>query len=168
MKHDVVVHLDHPPAAVLAGLVDARFQLEKWRRLGALSVDLIEEGGRGPVRFLKIRRRIGPKVQIPAVLKRLIPTEVEFIHHDEWDLVTGTGTIDVDLGILPLRVHGTSTVVAHANGSEQRFEWDIRASIPLLAGPLERFIAETLTRDVGGEGRVVDELLRDAHYAPGP
>lgn len=161
------MHLEHSPTAVLAGLVDVRFQLEKWRRLGALSVELIEEGRQGSVRFLTIRRRIGPKLQIPAALKRLIPTEAEFVHREEWDLVSGAGRIDVDLGVLPLRVQGASTVVARTDGSEQRFEWDIRASIPLLGGPLERFIADNLTRDVVGEGRVMDELLKDARYAPG-
>ncbi len=161
MHHEVLMRLDHPPAAVLAGLVDARFQLEKWRRLGALSVELLEQGGQGSVRVLKIRRKIGPKVQIPAVLKRLIPTEAEFIHREEWDLVSGTGRIDVDLGVLPLRVEGASAVIEKAGGCEQRFEWDIRSSIPLLGGALERFIAENLTRDVVTEARVMNELLKD-------
>lgn len=166
MKHDVRMPLEHPPAAVLASLVDARFQLEKWKRLGALSVELLEQGGEGSVRFVKIRRRIGPKLQIPAALKRLIPTEAVFIHREEWNVVTGVGRIEVDLGSLPLRVQGDSSVTATPTGSEQRFEWDIRSSVPLLGSALERFIADNLTRDVVGEGRVVDALLRDAGYAP--
>ena len=152
--------LEHPPAAVIAGLVDAPFQLEKWRRLGALEVELLEEGGHDQVRFIKIRRRIGPKSKLPAALKRLIPTEVEFIHREEWDVDRAIGRIEVDLGGLPLRIQGASAVSARLGGSEQRFEWDIRASVPLLGGTLERFIADNLTRDVAAEGRVVDALLR--------
>jgi hypothetical protein len=160
MKHEVRMRLDHPPAAVIAGLVDARFQLEKWRRLGALSVDLLDEGGQGSIRFLTIRRRIGPKLSIPAALKRLLPTQAEFIHREEWDLDGAVGRIDIDLGALPLRVHGASRILAGSGGSEQCFEWQIHASIPVLGGALERFIAENLTRDVLAEARVMNALLQ--------
>lgn len=166
VKHLVDVSLAHPPAAVVASLVDACFQLEKWRRLGALDVELLEQGGQGSVRFLRIRRRIGPGRSIPAALRRLIPTEAEFIHLDQWDLDRATGRIEVDLGKLPLRMGAVSTISDAPGGSLQRFEWDIRATVPLLGGALERFIADTLTRDVVGEGHVMDELLRDARYAP--
>ena len=165
MKHDVLMVLAHPPEAVLAGLVDPAFQLEKWRRLGALSVELLEQGSEGSAKFLTIRRRIGPKLQIPAALKRLIPTEAEFIHREEWDVASRTGRIQIDLGALPLRVQGESRVVGVSGGSQQHFAWDIRSSIPLLGGPLERFIADNLTRDVVHEGHVMDALLSDANRA---
>ncbi|MGQ0621402.1 MAG: DUF2505 domain-containing protein [Panacagrimonas sp.] len=162
MKHTTTIPFSCPADVVLRGLVASHFHIDKWMGMGAISCELIEEGRRGNAYFVKLRRRVR-QTSAPGPLAKLVPTEISFIHRDEWDPTTGKGIVEVETEGLPLRMRATSRVIATARGSEQRFDWEIKASVPLLGGALEKFAARDVDREIVTEARVVDALL--AQYA---
>lgn len=159
MKHAVVIPLTHSPETALRALVQPLFHLDKWRRMGALGCELIDDGAEGEIR-LRRRARQGAA---PAPLSKLVPSEVTFLNLDRWNPARKTGEVEVKLDGLPLRMHATTKVVPTAQGCELRFDWDIQASVPLLGGAMEKFVAKNVDRETLEEAKVVNALL--ATYA---
>ena len=159
MKHRVVLSLPFPPDVVMRAMTSTRFHLDKVEGLGAAGCELMEEGGDAEKRFVHIRRRMPNRPAVPGALAKLLPADVVLEHRDEWNATTRTGDIQVRVQGAPVRMHAAASVVARGGGSEQVFEWDIKASVPLIGGALERFVAQDLDRSIHDEAKVVRELL---------
>lgn len=158
MKHQVVIPFAHSPMTLLRSLVNPQFHVAKWRGLGAIGCQLIEYGPTKAGFGVQLRRHAKQDAG-SGLLARFVPREVTFIHRDEWDPTTLCGVIEVDLEGLPLRMRSATRIVKTATGCEQRFDWEITASIPLLGGALEALAARGIDQFIGEETRVVSALL---------
>lgn len=159
MKHRIVIPLPFPPEVVLRAMTTTRFHLDKIQRLGAFGCELLEEGDVGPKHFVRIRRRMPNRPAVPGALAKLLPADVILNHRDEWNAATRSGEIDVHVEGTPVRMRARVKVVPAGDGSEQVFDWEIKASVPLVGGAVEKFVANDLDRTVGDESRIVRELL---------
>lgn len=99
------------------------------------------------------------RTPVPAVLTKLTPQIVVLTRKDEWNTESSTGRIEIELEKVPVRMSATTSVVPAAAGCEQRFNWEIRASVPLVGGLLEKFIAQDLAQTLRGEVQIINELL---------
>jgi len=159
MKHPIVLPLPYPPAVVMRALIVPAFHLDKARGLGAVSCELLDQGRDGTRYFVKIRRRMLNRPSLPAALARLAPEQVLLTHRDEWDAATLTGRIEVWIEQVPVRMTATAALVPTAGGCEQRFDWDIQSSLPLVGRMVEKMIAQDLSLTVLNEARIVKQLL---------
>lgn len=160
MKRRIVLALPYPPEVVMRAMTTPQFHIDKVRGLGALSCELLEEGGAGSARFVHIRRRMPGRAPVSGPLAKLLPSEIVLRHRDEWDGAGRSGRIEVQIEGVPLLMRATAAVVATATGSDQCFDWEITASLPLVGGVLERFVAQDLDRSIREEAQVVKELLK--------
>lgn len=160
MKHRIVIPLPYPPDVVMRAMATTRFHLDKIKGLGAFSCELLEEGDDGPKHFVRIRRRMPNRPAVPGAIAKLMPADVVLHHRDEWNSASRAGDIDVQVEGTPVRMRATAMVVPAAGGSEQCFDWEIKASVPLLGGTLEKFVVQDLDRTVVDESRIVRELLK--------
>ncbi len=99
------------------------------------------------------------RTPVPAVLAKLAPQSVVLTRRDEWDTVSMTGRVEIELEKVPVRMSAATVVLETAAGCEQRFNWDIRAAVPLVGGLLEKFIAQDLTQTLRGEVQIISDLL---------
>jgi hypothetical protein len=159
MKHQIVLPLPFPAAVVMRALITPQFHVDKARGMGALSCELLEHGEDGTSHFVRIRRRMINRASVPAALAKLTPEQVVLTHRDDWDTASSTGRIEVQIEQVPVRLSAKASVVPTASGCEQRFDWEIHSSIPLVGRMLEKMLAQDLTQAVQNEARIVRDLL---------
>lgn len=159
MNHRIVIRYPFAPAVLLRALITPQFHVDKALRLGAFRCELLEQGTNGTAMTLRMRRRMPTAAPGPRALAKLIPPALVVEHHDQWDASSGCGLIAVQIAHAPVRLRARASVLAIESGCEHRFDWEIAASIPLVGGALERFIAQDLDRGLQIEATVVREML---------
>jgi hypothetical protein len=160
MKLKFVVPLPYAPDVVMRAMTTPQFHINKITALGAIRCELLEEGAAGSSRFVRIRRSMRQQTPVPGPLAKLVPSEVVLNHRDEWDPANCTGSIDVQVEGVPVRMQATVQIAAVDGGYEQRFEWEIKSPISMIGGVIERFVAQDLERSIRSEAPIVRELLK--------
>jgi hypothetical protein len=93
----------------------------------------------------------------PPAARKVVGDSVRIVQREVWgppDADPVTAEFGMEIPGKPGQLKGRITLVATANGCEERFEGDVKVGIPLVGGKLEKFIADLLGRGLRREGRV--------------
>jgi hypothetical protein len=143
-------------------LADEGFVDAKVRASGALSqqVDVVGSPDEG---FTVTTRRHMPTAGIPAQFRSLVGASLEVRQVEAWEPAHADGrrgTVVVEITGAPVRMTGTLRLTAEDDGTTtQRFEGELKASVPLFGSAVEDATAGALRSAISAEERVAKAWL---------
>jgi len=150
------IRYDADPATVFAMLVDPDFQERKCAATGALDHDVeIEEYDDGGAAIRT--RRTMPTDQVPDFVRTFVGQTLTVVQVDDWQgpAADGSrdGTVVVEIKGAPVRLAGSMTLRADGTGTRQTIDGDLKASVPLVGGRIEKAIEPALQAAIRVEQR---------------
>ncbi len=149
--------IDYPaePRAVFAMLTTEAFQERKCAEAGALShgVDITETAGGARI----VTNRDLPTDNLPDFAKSMVGNRLAITETYIWAAADGDGarpgTLTVDVAGAPVSLHATVHMAAVGQGTRISIEGDLKASIPLFGGKVEKASAPAVINAIHGEQR---------------
>lgn len=149
---------------VVALLADEAYVTAKVRATGALS-EQVTVVGTPEDDFTVTTRRQMPTDAIPSQFRSFIGSTLEVRQVEAWEppdpAAPGTrrGTLVVEITGAPVRLTGTMSLTEEGGATVQRYDGDLRASIPLFGAAVEKATAEAVHAAIEAEQRTATEWL---------
>lgn len=121
-----------------------------------VDVDPIERRRDGPLSYEALR--LSPRKELPALAQRALGTSrFSYVQIVEGNDDTMTTTWKVVTDVIPDKVQcsGTSRVIPAGDGCERIIEGEIKVSIPLVGGVIEKVVLEQLERSYERASEVI-------------
>jgi hypothetical protein len=152
------IRYDADRASVFAMLTDADFQERKCAATGAVDCEVAIE--RFPDGGATIRtQRTMPTDQVPDFARAFVGRTVLIVEVDDWQAPepdgTREGTVVVEIKGAPIRFAGSLALRASSGGTGtlEAIDGDIKASVPLVGGKMERALEPALKAAIRVEER---------------
>jgi hypothetical protein len=149
MKISETVDYPAAPEAVFAMLTDEQFQARKC--VAATAIEPVGEG----VRI--VTKRDLPTEGLPDFAKSLIGAKLVITETYDWGPAGADGSrfgeLDVEVAGAPVSLTARVGLVPNGAGSQMRIDGDLKASIPLLGGKVEKSAAPAVIDGIHQEGR---------------
>jgi hypothetical protein len=157
-----IIYPGADPETVFTMLVTHEFQERKCLATGAVSYDIeIAAGDDGTASI--ITHRTLPTHQVPDFVRRFAGQALQIVERTEWDAADGQGvregTLEVEIAGAPVRLSGRLRLAPDGEGSVSRVEGELKASVPLLGGKIERATEPAVRGAIRAEQRAADEWL---------
>lgn len=155
--------IDYPAdvETVAAMLGDEAFVEEKIR--ASRAVDASQQIVRDGQAFTVTTRRVMPVELVPARFRSFAGKGVEVRMVEAWQAPgpdgARRGTLSVDLAGLPVRVTGSMALTPSGAGCVQTYAGEVKASVPIVGGPIERAAVGAVQKVVDVERRLGLEHL---------
>jgi uncharacterized protein YndB with AHSA1/START domain len=153
MRMHLEHHYDQSVETVYALITDPDFIRRKYEALGGTGVAIdrsdTDDGG------CEVVTRRTVTVDLPGFAKRVMAPSNTAIQTETWsgtdDLGNRTGRYHVEIQGMPSKIVGSLTLTADGGGTKQVIDADVKVSIPLIGGKLEKFGIETGTKDIDAQ-----------------
>lgn len=148
MKFRQEMQYDAPPAAVRAMVGDPAFREEVCEEQGALRHDVTidTDGEQMTVRIELVQ----PTKGVPSVAKKFVGDETDVVQVETWhDAMSAHLTVTIPGK--PGSLVGGIRLEEDGDGTRQVVEGDLKVNVPLVAGKLEKIIAELLSSAIRAE-----------------
>jgi hypothetical protein len=148
-------------ATVQALLTDPAFLERKFAASGATEISVSrEETAEGGLRLV-IRRRV--TVDLPGFATKFIQPTNTVVQTEEWAPPTADGrrvcTYTVDVQGVPSRIDGTVTLSPDGDATRQDVQAEVKVSIPLVGGKLEKLAVDSGTSLLRDEAEFTNREL---------
>jgi hypothetical protein len=157
VRVEQVIRYPVPPDAVAAMLADPRFVEHKCAATGALSHDADVTGDAGGA-FTVSTRRTMPTADLPDIARKFVGETLDVRQVDAWEPPAAdgsrAGTVVVEIVGAPLRLTGTQRLDPADGGTRQTLAGDLKASVPLIGGKLEKAAEPAILAAVRKEQQV--------------
>jgi hypothetical protein len=139
LRHDLTY--DATPEDVLAMLTDPGFWDRVAAATGALSskATVSTEGGSTRVSVDQEQAVQG----VPSFAKKFVGESTRAINTFVWQGLSAAYTVDTPGK--PTSMSGTATIAARGAGSTLTYDLDVKASVPLIGGKLEKLVVDLTT-----------------------
>jgi uncharacterized protein YndB with AHSA1/START domain len=143
-------HYDADVESVYSLITDPDFMERKYTAIGGkdVAIDRSETDGGGCE--LVTRRTV--TVDLPGFAKKVMQPSNTAVQRENWGSAQPDGSrvceYTVEIQGMPSKVTGTLVLSADGEGSQQVIDADVKVSIPLLGGRLEKFGIETGKEDL--------------------
>lgn len=162
MHVDAEIRYDASPEQVAAMLADEDFVEAKCVAMGALKHTVLVEGdARGA--FTVTYSRTMPTNDFPEAARRFVGDTVVIRQVDDWREPDADGsregTLSVEITGAPVRLSGTQRLSPEGAGTVQAVDGDLKASVPIVGGKLEKAAEPALRAAMRTENRTGREWL---------
>jgi hypothetical protein len=140
VKFTADIRYDAAPADVFAMITTPDFQHQVCRATGAIdhSVDIEDAGGGATI----TTTRTLPGDDLPDFVRKFVGSTLHVMRVDHWGAAdesgARTGTVVVEIKGAPVRLTGSIALTSDGSGSAQRVDGDLKASVPLVGGKIEK------------------------------
>lgn len=160
----VTAQITYPaaPEAVFAMLTDEAFLTQVCEATGAVrhQVGVVREGAGATV----TTRRELPTDQVPDFVKRFVGETLTVLRVDTWGPAAAdgsrAGTLVVDIVGAPVRLTGTLALRADGAGTVEDVDGDLKASVPLVGGRIEKATEPAIRAGLRKEDRLGQAWLK--------
>lgn len=159
MDHVIEVRFPASSDVVIKAFTDKDFHLKKVDALGSTGVELLDSNDDPDNFHVKIRRHMPVEADVPSALKSLVPSSVTIVHKDAWNASSKTGHIDIEISGLPVTLTCDTTLRDEGDQCVYRYEWHIKAKVPLVGGKLEKVLAKDMDEKLPKETTASIPLL---------
>jgi hypothetical protein len=150
------------PATVYEMISDPEFQERKLANTGALSYDVAvdphEDGG-----VTVTSRRELPTDRVPDFVRSFVGSTIKVEQVEEWEAVEAdgvrNGSLVADVSGMPVRFTARLSLVKHDQGTLEVIQGDLKASVPLIGGKVERAAEPAIKAAVAAEQRTGRDWL---------
>lgn len=140
LRHELAY--DAPPADVLAMLTDPLFWDRVAEATGALS-STATIGTEGETTRVVIDQE-QDVVGVPSFAKKFVGDSTRAITTQVWR--GNEASYEVDTPGKPTSMRGSATLAPNGTGSTLTYDLDVKASVPLVGGKLEKLVVELTTQ----------------------
>jgi Protein of unknown function (DUF2505) len=153
MKISAILDYAATPSEVFAMLSDEDFQARKCIATGALShsVSVSAQGDRTVI----VSNRDLPTDGFPDFVKRLVGTTLAITETQDWGPAgpggARQGRLTVNIAGAPIDLAGTLSLAPDGQGSVESVEGDLKATIPLIGGKIEKSAAPAIESAIRAE-----------------
>jgi uncharacterized protein YndB with AHSA1/START domain len=149
---------DAPAAEVYAMLADPAFRERVChaQRATTCTVDVDPSGSAMSVVVDQTR----PSEGIPGFARKIVGDEIRIVQKEDWQDPTGA-RLHVTIPGKPGELTGTIRLDGDDSATVETIEGDLKVSIPLISGKLEKLIAEMLDEALQQEQKVARAWLAD-------
>lgn len=152
-----------PPETVYAMVTDEAFQQRKCVEAGAqrheAAVSTVGDGAR------VVTKRDLPADDLPDFAKSIVGSTLSVTETYEWGAASGDGsrrgTLTVEVAGAPVAMRSTVRLAASGGGSEISIDGDLKASIPLFGGKVEKAAAPAVVDAIRSEQRTGQAWLAE-------
>jgi uncharacterized protein YndB with AHSA1/START domain len=149
-RMQVTHHYDADVETVYRLISEPAFIERKYTAQGATEITIESVDTDGAIRN-EIRRKV--TIDLPGFAKKVMSPTNTMVQNEQWSPPDADGrrvcAYTVEIQGVPSRIKGTVTLAPDAGGTSQDIEADVKVSIPLLGGKLEKFAIETGKADLG-------------------
>ena len=153
MRMQVTHHFDADVATVFALLSDPEFLERKYAEQGATDVAVDSHDERGGSPRIVSRRKV--TIDLPGFARKVMQPTNTVVQTDDWAAADAGGrrvcTYRVEVQGVPSRIVGTVTLTPDGAGTRQDVEAEVKVSIPLLGGKLEKFAVDSGVKSLDQE-----------------
>jgi hypothetical protein len=148
LRHELAY--DAPPAEVRAMLTDPSFWDEVAAATGALTstATIGAEGSTTRIVIDQEQRVTG----VPSFARKFVGDSTRAITTQVWR--GDEASYEVEAPGKPTSIKGTATLAENATGSTLTYDLDVKASVPLVGGKLEKLVVELTTEGFDKEQAV--------------
>ena len=150
-------------AAVFAMVTDEKFLLAKYDAVGMTNSKVLEstalpDGGHR----VRTERDVATE-GVPDFVKKLVGERTTIVETDEWGPAAAdgsrTGTWKAEAKTAPLVMKGTFALTPSGAGSQVVISGEVKASVPLIGGKVEKAVAEATEKALAEEAAFGEEWL---------
>jgi hypothetical protein len=150
---------------VYALLCDPDFCERKYADQGATEIHIERTDGAAGGHHLVTRRKV--TVDLPGFAKRVMQPTNTVEHVEDWAAPAADGsrvcTYTIEVQGVPSRISGTVTLSPDGDGTRQDVAADVKVSIPIVGGRLEKFAVDSGTKVLAEEAEFTRaELARSS------
>lgn len=161
MKLTATNRYDASVDAVFAVLSDPDQLAAMNTAIGATDCTLISEDDRGGAPWLVSSRKV--TVDLPGFARKVMQPTNTVVQTDDWSAPEADGSrscrYSVEVKGVPSRIDGTMTLRPDGEGCVQDIEAEVKVSIPLLGGRLEKFAVESGEKEIAGQAAWLTQHL---------
>ncbi|GAB3593347.1 DUF2505 domain-containing protein [Angustibacter peucedani] len=161
MKFTAEIRYAAAPDAVFAMLLDPAFQDRVCTETGAIdhSVDVEEAGGGATI---TTTRKL-PSDDLPDFVKKFVGDTLDVMRVDHWGPAGADGgrqgTVVVEITGAPVRLKGEIVMTAEGGGTVERVDGELKASLPLIGGKVEKAAEPAMRAAITKEQEVGSDWL---------
>jgi hypothetical protein len=159
-RMQVTHHYDADVDTVYRLISDPAFIERKYASQGATDIVIDSDESGGTVNNV-IRRKV--TIDLPGFAKKVMSPTNTMVQTEHWSPPDAEGrrvcAYTVEVQGVPSKIAGTVTLSPAAGGTSQDIEADVKVSIPLLGGKLEKFAIESGTKQLAGEAEFTQAEL---------
>lgn len=156
MKQKIESRYAVPAQVVMRAFADPAFHLAKLDGLGLKKYRVLEQHSSAQQFRIRIERKV--PMQAPALVKKVVPSETTAVSEERWELGTRKGRVIVEPGV-PVDMSCEAGIDELGAECVVRYEWEVRAKVPLIGGALEKFILADMVAKMNDETRVAAALM---------
>jgi len=150
----------HPVKKVWAAFSDPEFYQAKFEGIGHRNVEVIATDSDEDGFSIEISREV--PLDVPGFLRGMLGEWNTLLQNENWT-VSGNGAYANELEIeargVPASMHGTMKLSSSGPGCVNEVAITIRASVPLIGGKLEQFVARDTEATLAAEFEFIQEYL---------
>lgn len=135
------------------------FLARKYAALGREQVEVLEHHAAGDERRLQLRY-LEPTAsdRLPDFAQKFLRAQTVMQQTTHWDLAARSGRIELDPEG-PARMHCQLRIEDIDGGSRLSLDWEIKVSVPLVGGKLEKVLMQGMQEKSRNDERVSRELM---------
>lgn len=155
---------DADPATVFAMVTDERFLAEKYTSLGMQDVEVLQSAAAADGSHVVRTRRAVPTAGVPDLARRFVGERQVVVETDTWGPPQADGSRrgswTVESPGAPMGMRGELALEADgAGGTTVRIDGEVKASVPLIGGKLEKALTQAVEHNLEGEARFGERWL---------
>ncbi|TQK70226.1 carbon monoxide dehydrogenase subunit G [Nocardioides sp. SLBN-35] len=141
MRYSRELAYDAPPEEVFAMLADPAFREKVGAAQDVVSIDVtLTPAGAG---FTLVSDQVQNTAGLPAIAKKIAGDTTQAVVRESWNDAT-SGTIEITAPGKPTRATGTIRLSAAGGGTSYVQDLDVVVKVPLIAGKLEKLMADNI------------------------
>ena len=162
MRVEDTIHYPATPHEVAAMLADPAFVERKMVATHAISHEIEVTGdAEGP--FTVTTRRTMSTSELPDIAQKFVGETLDVRQVESWDAAgpdgSRAGTVVVEIIGAPMRLTGTLRLAPDTGGTTETLAGDLKASVPLVGGKLEKAAEPAFMAGIRKEHEVGKEWL---------
>jgi hypothetical protein len=146
----------HSAEKVFGAMVDETYLRDRLAAIGGKDAALETFSSADGKASYQLRQGV-PAEHLPSVAKSLLGGDLVIKRIENW--AAGAGTVEVTINGVPGRLDGAFTITDNGSGSKLTLTGEVKVSIPLMGGKLEKLIAEQVAVLLDKESEFTSEWL---------
>jgi Protein of unknown function (DUF2505) len=149
-----------PATVVYSTLVDEAFLTERLRSIGGKGAALLDHSVTGDRAAFRMRQGVDAS-RLPGAVRSILNGDLVVEREERWAAADGahTGTSRVTIGGVPGEIRGRSRITDAGSGSALTISAQVKVSIPLVGGRLEKVVAEQVEKLLATEAEYAEKWL---------
>ncbi|MCP2249871.1 DUF2505 domain-containing protein [Lentzea aerocolonigenes] len=146
----------HSAEKVFGALVDETYLRDRLTEIGGTNAELVMFTTTEVRTSYQLKQGV-PAEHLPSMAKSLLGGDLVIQRIENWAALAGT--VEVTLNGVPGRLDGAFTITDNGSGSKLTLTGEVKVSIPLMGGKLEKLIAEQVAVLLDKESEFTSEWL---------